>query len=258
METAFAADLELALAMADSADAITLARFQSLDLRIETKADSTPVTDADRAAEEQLRAMLAAARPDDAIIGEEFGASAATAARQWIIDPIDGTQNFLRGVPVWATLIALVVEGRPVVGVVSAPALGRRWFAADGGGAFVRDLRGERRISVSGVRDLAHASISYADFKGWRQRGIDLQALLDRCWRTRAYGDFWSHMMVAEGVVDIAPEPELAMWDMAALDIIVREAGGRFSGVDGIDGIHQGSGVSTNGLLHDAVISSLT
>jgi histidinol-phosphatase len=251
-------DLALALALADLADAITLDRFQALDLRVETKADATPVTDADRATEMRLRAELAAQRPDDAIIGEEYGSTDAANARQWIIDPIDGTQNFMRGVPVWATLIALAVDGVPVVGVVSAPALGRRWFAALGEGAHVRDARGQTRISVSAVADLEHASISYADFKGWEERGIDLHTLLRRCWRTRAYGDFWSHMMVAEGIVDIAPEPSLAKWDMAALDIIVREAGGRFSGIDGVDGIHQGSGVSTNGLLHDVVIAHLT
>lgn len=257
MKTEIRDDLALALTLADSADAITLARFQSLDLHVETKADATPVTDADRAAEQQLRSILATMRPDDGIIGEEFGADDGVSARQWIIDPIDGTQNFLRGVPVWATLIALAIDGVPVCGVVSAPALGRRWFAMQDGGAFVRDHRGERQINVSGVSELAHASISYSDFKGWQERSINLHSLLDQCWRTRAFGDFWSHMMVAEGVVDIAAEPQLATWDMAALDIIVREAGGRFTGVNGVDGIHQGSGVSTNGRLHGSVISSL-
>ncbi|EUA36995.1 histidinol-phosphatase [Mycobacterium avium subsp. avium 2285 (R)] len=226
-------DLALALLLADRADAVTSARFGALDLRIDTKPDLTPVTDADRAAEAELRAVLARQRPHDSIVGEEFGGDTAFTGRQWIIDPIDGTKNFVRGVPVWATLIALLHDGVPVVGAVSAPALARRWWAAHGRGAFVAvNGAAARRLSVSSVAQLDSASLSFSSLSGWAQLGLRdrFLALTDAVWRVRAFGDFLSYCLVAEGAVDIAAEPEVSVWDLAALDILVREAGGTLTG----------------------------
>lgn len=256
-------DLALAHRLADAADAITLSRYQAIDLSVTTKPDNTPVTDADKSAEDAIRSLLHAHRPDDGIVGEEFGQEGIERDRYWVIDPIDGTKNFLRGVPTWATLIGLM-ERTPdgsekvVVGVVSAPALFRRWYAFEGGGAHVivnDDV--PKRIYVSEVSKMEDASISHSDFLGWGERLQPFRTLMDKAWRTRAHGDFWSHMLVAEGAVDIAIEPTLALWDMAALDIIVREAGGRFTNIDGVDGSHGGSGLSTNSALHSYVVDAL-
>jgi histidinol-phosphatase len=253
-------DLALALTLADHADALTRARFGALDLRIDTKPDLTPVTDADRAVEADLRAVLGRERADDSVVGEEFGGIATFTGRQWIIDPIDGTKNFVRGVPVWASLIALLEDGVPTVGVVSAPALRRRWWAARGQGAFVTVAGGPPRpLSVSSVAQLGSASLSFSSLSGWAQRGLRdrLIELTDAVWRVRAYGDFLSYCLVAEGAVDIAVEPEVSVWDLAPLDIVVREAGGTFTGLDGTAGPHRGSAVATNGLLHRQVLASL-
>jgi len=256
-------DLALAIRLADAADSITLARYQSIDLVVTTKPDNTPVTDADKATEEALRALLKNHRPDDGIVGEEFGNDAGSAERYWVIDPIDGTKNFLRGVPTWATLIGLIEkqsDGREVVvvGVVSAPALFRRWHASEGHGAFVSvNKAAPQRISVSQVSEVQDASISYSDFIGWGERLAPFQELMSSAWRTRGIGDFWSHMLVAEGAVDVAIEPSLALWDMAALDIIVREAGGRFTNVAGVDGSLGGSGLSTNSAIHQKIVDKL-
>ncbi len=253
-----AEDLALALEIADAADLITASRYQSLDLVITTKPDNTPVTDADQATEKAIREILNARRPDDGLLGEEFGEEKIEKSRYWVIDPIDGTKNFMRGVPTWATLIALVENGEVVVGVASAPALKRRWYASARGGAFVVfDDGAPRKISVSRVKDLHDASLTYSDFVGWNERGPAFVSLIDSCWRSRGMGDFWSHMLVAEGAVDIAVEPTLAVWDMAALDIIVREAGGSFTSIDGLTGPHHGSGLSTNGLIHEQVVKFL-
>jgi histidinol-phosphatase len=285
-------DLALAHALADLADAITLDRYQSQDLVITTKPDNTPVTDADRAVETAIREALGTHRSGDGLVGEEFGSDKGSSGRYWVIDPIDGTKNFMRGVPTWATLIALVqvdASGNEevVVGIASAPALARRWAAAKGHGATVRFSSGnddfsaeflssddlidtetisaksysvgsnEKKISVSKVSALSDASISYSDFVGWGDRLEPFQKMLAGAWRTRGIGDFWSHMLVAEGAVDVAIEPSLAVWDMAALDIIVREAGGTFTNTAGQNGPFGGSGVSTNGVLHNAVINGL-
>lgn len=252
-------DLAIALELADLADAITLRRFRADDLVVSAKPDLTPVTDADRAVEQAVRERLADCRPGDAVVGEEFGAS-GDSRRRWVIDPIDGTKNFVRGVPVWASLIALVVDRVPVLGVVSAPALGRRWWAARGEGAFGTALGTQpRQLTVSQVSELADASLSYSSLSGWADAGR-LPAfieLTERVWRSRAYGDFWSYMLVAEGVVDLAAEPELALWDMAALEPIVIEAGGRFTGLDGTPGVYQGNAAASNGRLHDALLAAL-
>jgi histidinol-phosphatase len=248
-------DLRLALVIADMVDAHTTSRFQAVDLQVETKPDLTPVSDADRAAEEIIRGHLRRSRSRDAVLGEEFGVT-GHGSRRWILDPIDGTKNFVRGVPVWATLIGLMVDDEVVVGVVSAPALGRRWWAAQGTGAWTgRSLSSARRLEVSRVADLGNASLSYSSYEAWEDhgRGEGFRALTRSVWRSRAYGDFWSYMLVAEGAVDVACEPELALYDMAALVPVVTEAGGRFSSLDGEDGCAGGSALATNGLLHERV-----
>jgi len=251
------ADLELALAMADRADVVTMKTFQSSSLRVETKPDLTPVTEADQAAEKLLREILSQERPLDDILGEEFGATATTSNRRWILDPIDGTKNYVRGVPVWSTLIALTIDGVPVLGVVSAPALNRRWWAAKDCGAWTQALgAAPKRLQVSGVHELSNASFSYSDSIGWPENDA-LVALNSSTWRQRAYGDFWSHMLVAEGAVDISAEPELGAWDMAALIPIIEEAGGMATAFDGSPALQSGSLVATNGLLHDQVLPHL-
>ena len=259
----YAADLQLALQLADLADAISMARFGALDLHVDTKPDLTPVTDADRAVEQALRSALVEARPADVIIGEELGATstpsgAASSERRWIIDPIDATKNFVRGVPVWATLIGLVAADRSIVGVVSAPALAHRWWAAEGLGSWTaKSGREPQRNRVSAVVKTSDASVSYSSLSGWGDRRTGFDVLLASAWRTRAYGDFWSHMLVAEGAVDVSAEPEVSIWDVAALIPIVEEAGGRVTGVDGGASPQSPSIVCTNGVLHDAVLSML-
>ena len=255
-------DLQLAIALADAADAISRARFTALDLVVTTKPDRTPVTDADQAVERAIRSLLAEHRPDDGILGEEFGTAGST-TRQWIIDPIDGTAGFLRGIPIWATLISLAIDGVPVLGVVSAPALGKRWWAAAGSGAWSTDLTQEdaapTRLRVSGIDTLAEASISYGSLQQWDAAGYldELVALSRQVWRTRAYGDMWSYMLLAEGHLDIAGEFDLQPYDMAALAPIVQEAGGTFTSIDGQPGPWHGSALATNGLLHAAALAVL-
>ncbi len=252
-------DLRFAHVLADTADDITTRRFRALDLRVDNKPDLTPVTDADRTVEESIRNILKRARPRDAVLGEEYGKT-GEGPRCWIIDPVDGTKNFMRGVPVWATLIALMRGDEVVVGVVSAPQLGRRWWAARDSGTWTgRNLTHATRCQVSGVSQLADASFSYSSLSGWEEQGR-LGAFLDltrSVWRTRGYGDFWSHVMVAEGSVDISAEPEVSLWDLAALTVIVEEAGGRFTDVDGVPGPDGGSVVCSNGLLHGDALHRL-
>jgi histidinol-phosphatase len=255
--TDYTDDLRLAHLLADDADSLTEARFKALDLHVMTKPDLTPVTDADSAVEEGIRRTLSRVRSRDAVTGEEQGTSGHS-QRRWIVDPIDGTKNFVRGVPVWATLIALAVDEEVVLSVVSAPQLQRRWWASSGNGAWTgKSLMKATRCEVSDVRRLEDASLSYSSLSGWEDRGIgeDFLALMRRCWRTRAYGDFWSYMLVAEGAVDLAAEPDLHVYDMAALDIIVREAGGRFTSLDGANGPWGGSALASNGHLHEAALS---
>jgi histidinol-phosphatase len=252
-------DVTLAGRLADAADAITTARFRALDLEVRSKPDRTPVTDADTAVEDAIRALLAAERPSDGIAGEERGGSGWSTGRTWVLDPIDGTKNFLRGGPVWATLIALVDEGTPVVGMVSAPLLGRRWWAGAGGGAWLRDATGERRISVSGVPVLSDAYLSTTHLGSWTEyhsREAYL-ALTDACWENRAFGDFWHHCLVAEGAIDLAAEAIVNPWDVAPMQVLVTEAGGRFSDLTGKPGFDGGSALSSNGLLHDAALAIL-
>ena len=252
--TDFAADLALAHKLADAGDQISLARFRALDLKVETKPDRSPVTDADQAVEQALKAILAADAPADGIIGEEFGVSGSV-DRKWIIDPIDGTANYLRGVPVWATLIALSIDQKPVLSVVSAPALGRRWWAAPGIGAFTRDVDGSvRELAVSGISGLEYASLSYNNLQLWDSYGYldQLMAMSRQVWRTRAYGDFLSYMYLAEGSLDIVAEHDLKIYDIAALVSIVEIAGGRFTAIDGPLTEASSSVLATNGPLHEA------
>jgi histidinol-phosphatase len=251
-------DLVFALELADLADAISLPRFRSTDLLVETKPDLTPVTEADRDVERAIRDRIAAARAGEIVVGEEFGPDRDEGAPgRWIVDPIDGTKNYVRGIPVWATLIALEREGTLNVGVVSAPALGgRRWWAVRGGGAFSEG----RRLSVSKVERLEDAQVCYGGLGAWRRSGM-LEGLLEltrRSWRSRGFGDFWMHMLVAEGAADVATELEVSVWDLAALKVIVEEAGGLFTDLTGRSTASGGSALSTNGLLHDEALAILT
>jgi histidinol-phosphatase len=252
-------DLRLAHVLADDADSTTTARFKALDLHVMSKPDLTPVTDADQAVEENIRRTLSRVRSRDAVVGEEQGTTGHS-QRRWVVDPIDGTKNFVRGVPVWATLISLVVDDEVVLGVVSAPQLQRRWWASVGNGAWTgRSLLKATQIHTSDVRRLEDASLSYSSLSGWEDSGRldDFLSLSRRCWRTRAYGDFWSYMLVAEGAVDIATEPDLELYDMAALDVIVREAGGQFTSLDGTPGPFGGNALASNGHLHEAALAFL-
>jgi histidinol-phosphatase len=248
------ADLALALELADAADAITTARFRASDLVIETKPDLTPVSEADRAVEAMVRERLAGARPGDAVVGEEFGAE-GDSARRWIVDPIDGTKSYVRGVPVWASLLALEIDGAMSVGVVSAPALGRRWWAAKGSGAFAN---GEP-IRVSQVAAVGDALLCFTSAPTFDEYGLGPQfrTLAADCWAARGFADFWGHVLVAEGAADIAVEPVMNLWDNAPLQVITEEAGGRFTDLTGVATSHGGNALTTNGRLHDAVLARL-
>jgi histidinol-phosphatase len=245
-------DLVLAMELADAADELTSHHFRSADLVVEIKPDMTPVTEADRAVERMIAERLALARPDDSIVGEELG-QRGDSGRRWIVDPIDGTKNYVRGIPVFATLLALEVDGAVALGVVSAPGLGRRWYAARGDGAFAD---GEA-MRVSGVDRLEEAQLCHASLDGWERIGR-LQPLLEltrRCWRDRGFGDFWQHMLVAQGSAELALEAEVSLWDLAAVQVIVEEAGGRFTDLSGAATPAGGNAVSSNGLLHDAALA---
>lgn len=246
-------DLELALELADIADAISVPRFGADDLVVDTKPDLTPVSEADRAVELALRERLAIARPQDAVIGEEFGASEDRGSRRWIIDPIDGTMSYVRRVPTWSTLIALSIDGAETVGVVSMPAVGRRWWARRGAGAYANG----RAIRVSGVDALADAQLAWGGIEDWDGAGrIDAILALGRaCWRSRGLGDAWPYMLVAEGAAEIALDPEASLWDLAAIKVVVEEAGGRFTDLAGVVTAAGGDGIATNGLLHDAALA---
>jgi histidinol-phosphatase len=259
MASTYTDDLRLAHLLADDADSLTMSRFRAQDLRVTAKDDASPVTDADTAVEESIRRTLGRARPRDSIEGEELGKS-GWGPRRWIIDPIDGTKNYLRGVPVWATLIALAVEDQVVIGVVSAPALGRRWWATRGEGAYAgKSLRSAQDCQVSKIATLAEALLSYSSLGGWEKthRGPGFARLLRACGRSRGFGDFWSYMLLAEGVVDVATEPELSLHDMAAVSVVVEEAGGRFTDPDGAPGPYGDNALATNGLLHDEALGLL-
>ena len=258
-------DLTLAHQLADAADEVSMRRFGATDLVVTSKPDMTPVSDADKRVEEVVRERINRRFAGDSIIGEEFGITGES-PREWIIDPIDGTKNYVRGVPVWATLIGLRIKGANpaagdmVVGMISAPALGRRWWSAKGGGAWLGASSAGgaegKRIRVSGINSLSDASLSYSNLMGWQESGRlpAFMQLVEQVWRTRGYGDFWSHCMVAEGVIDVSTEPSVALWDLAAVAALVTEAGGRFTGLNGSAGPDERSALASNGLLHDDVL----
>jgi histidinol-phosphatase len=248
-------DLALALELADLADDITSARFGAADLRVETKPDRTPVTDADRAVEQMIRDRIASVRPEHSVLGEE-GGSSGDGPWRWIVDPIDGTKNFARGVPVWATLISLQHDGDETCAVVSAPALGRRWWATSGGGARCNG----KALRVSNVAHLHDATVSFTDVRDFARYGwqAGFNRLAARCRITRGFGDFWSHMLVAEGAVDCGIEPVINEWDISAARLIVTEAGGRMSDFAGVDHCRGANVLTTNGLIHDDVLACLS
>lgn len=232
-----------------------MSRFRADDLHIDRKLDTTHVTEADHAAEVLIREGIQAARPGDAVLGEEFGVDGSS-HRRWIIDPIDGTASYVRGLPIWGTLIALEEDGELTVGVVSAPALHMRWYAARGEGAFANG----RPIQVSAVSDLADAQLCYSDLPSWTKYRTTAEPMIDllhSVWRTRGVGDFLQHMLVAEGAADVAAEPIVNLWDLAPILVIVEEAGGRFTNLEGERTADGGSAVSSNGLLHDEVLAVL-
>lgn len=250
-------DLALAMRLADAADAVTMTRFDVADLDVRLKADASHVTEADLATERAIRAVLAEERPADGVLGEEYGTGGAT-HRQWMVDPIDGTANYLKGIPLWTTLIALAIDGVPRVGVASQPAIGRRWWAASGMGAWTNTESGEpRRLRVSTVSDVSAASVSFQSIGQWDGAGrTDALLRLSRAvWRDRGYGDAWPYMLLAEGRLEFVAEFDVKEYDIAALVPIVTEAGGRFTDIDGIDTISTRSSLATNGILHDDFLS---
>jgi histidinol-phosphatase len=252
-------DLTLAHELADLADRITMDRFRASDLVVETKPDLTPVSEADRAVERAMRERLAEVRPADLVFGEEYGADSGDAARRWIVDPIDGTKSYVRGMPVWATLIALEDDGELICGIASAPALGVRWWAARGQGAYAREHGGDpRRLHVSGISEMADAQLCFGGLDDWSPDGrAALLELSARCWRSRGFGDFWQYMLVAEGAAEMGVDPVVSMWDIAAPLVIVTEAGGRFTDLAGVATAEGGAGVASNGHLHEAMLAAL-
>jgi histidinol-phosphatase len=257
--TAVAEDLALALELADLADSMTIDRFGAADLVVETKPDLTPVTEADTAVERAVRERVAAVRPGDVVVGEEYGTPSSDSARRWIVDPIDGTKGYVRGLPVWATLLALQVGDKLTAGVVSAPALGRRWWASRGSGAFVRsgDQDDAQELRVSDVRELSDAQLCFGGLEEWEQVGR-VEALMElgrACWRSRGFGDFWGYMIVAEGGAEIMLDPIVSVWDLAAPLLIVEEAGGRFTDFSGARTAAGGDALGTNGHVHEAALA---
>jgi histidinol-phosphatase len=249
--------LQVALRASDDADAISLSGFTSRSFGVSRKADNSEVTDIDRATEQAIVASLTSARPDYGIFGEEYGVSGpADAEYQWVIDPIDGTTNFVRGVPVWATLIALVHNGIPVLGVVSAPAMGFRWWATQGGGAFFNGTR----IHASATATISEAHVSTTPNAGWHAVGgiPKLVQLQTDALRARGFGDFWQHMLVAQGAIDVAVDViGLQPYDNAAIYPIVQEAGGTITDRFGNANWRADSSVSSNGVLHAEVLARL-
>jgi histidinol-phosphatase len=255
--------LALALELSDMADALALEAFRR-DMVISTKPDRTFVTETDREIEERIRERILAAYPDHGIVGEEFGTEAADAGVRWYVDPIDGTHNFMRGVPLFGTLIGVEREGELQVGMVSAPAIGSRWYARRGGGAWAVDtgrvsVREPRRLRVSGVAAVPDMQLLYGSANDIATSGKapGFGALVVETWRDRGFGDFWGYTLVAEGAAEAMVEVDLHSWDMAAPMVVVEEAGGRVTDLAGTRSIHERSAVASNGLLHDEVLERL-
>ncbi len=252
--------LDLAHDACDEADGIARAAFRR-DLDITTKPDRTFVTQADTAIERAIRARILAAYPDHGLVGEEYGTEAAEAATRWYIDPIDGTHNFIRGVPLFGTLLAVERDGELQAAVISAPALRERWWARRGGGAWARgaDDPEPRRIRVSRVANLADAQVLYGSGHDLEASGLapGFQGLLGDVWRERGFGDFWGYALLAEGAAEAMVEVDLSAWDAAAPTVLIEEAGGRVTDFGGRRAIDSGSFLATNGLLHDEVLRRL-
>lgn len=249
---------DFALELLDETDAIAL-RHLAGGLRVDAKPDATLVTQVDTEIEERLRSRIRAAFPDHGVVGEELGTIAGDAGTRWIIDPIDGTHNLVRGIPVFATLIAVEQKGELVAAAVSAPALSRRWHAVRGGGAFVRDLIGERRIHVSTIAELGEAQVLSSGLQPMHRAGYGdaVARLADTAWRDRGFGDFWGYMLVAEGAAEVMLEIGPTIWDLAAPALIVQEAGGRMTDFSGRPSYEGPQALATNGRVADAVVSLL-
>jgi histidinol-phosphatase len=263
--TEIGAAVEVALAACDEADAISLASFRR-NIRVEAKPDASFVTEADTAVERAVRERIVGRFPDHGLVGEEYGVAESQSGRRWIIDPIDGTHNYMRGVPVYATLIALEVEGRLAVGAVSAPALHRRWFSWDGGGAWAVatvpggwDRASAMRLSVSDVDRLDGASLVYSSYPSLEQSGLapGFRGLLSEVWRDRGLGDFYGYMLVAEGAAEIMLEAELKIWDLAGPRAVMEQAGARVTDLGGGLDMPAHGVLATNGRLHETILERL-
>jgi histidinol-phosphatase len=255
--------LALALAACDEADALAMRHFRR-DMVIQSKPDRTFVTEADQAIERRIRERIAAAYPDHGVVGEEFGTEPGQGRVRWYVDPIDGTHNFMRGVPLFGTLLAVEADGELQVGVMSAPALGGRWYARRGGGAWASTAVGpdagkERRIGVSRVDDLADTHLLYGSAQEIVESGAapGFRALIADVWRDRGFGDFWGYALVAEGAAEAMVEVGPKSWDLAAPLVIVEEAGGRVTDLSGQRTIHSGTVLASNGQVHDEVLARL-
>lgn len=249
-------ELQFVLNLCDEIDQYTLSSFEKREFSVMTKADLSPVTEIDQETERRIRTAIEKEFPEDSIEGEEYGIESNQSSRSWIIDPIDGTKNYLRGIPVWGTLIALCVDGQPVLGVVSAPSLHRRWWASKGNGAYVNS----KKITVSKIDELSMVEASYGNIIQFKNAGLPgaLDRMVESFGRVRALGDFWSHMLVAEGVMECGIDPVCEAWDVGPIKIIVEEAGGTFTSIKGEDTIYGKSGVSSNGILHKQLMDVIT
>ena len=254
--------LALALELSDLADEMAMTEFRR-DMVVKTKPDRTFVTDTDTAIERVLRERIANAFPDHGVFGEEYGADTGGASVRWYVDPIDGTHNYMRGVPLFGTLIGIERDGELQVGTVSAPAIGSRWYARRGGGAWavdtVRTGGAPRRIAVSQIATIADMSMLYGSAQDVAASGKapGFDGLVRDVWRDRGFGDFWGYTLVAEGAAEAMIEAELNAWDMAGPFVVVEEAGGRMTSLAGTRSIHEHSAVASNGLLHDEVLARL-
>jgi histidinol-phosphatase len=251
----FEDEMVFAMELADHAADTAMGLFRRKELEIRTKADRTLVTEADTAIEHAVRERIANVFPDDRVLGEEEGGSHDPTGRLWVIDPIDGTANFARGVPIWATLIALLVDGEGVLGVASAPALDERYAAGRGEGTTMNG----HRIHVSTISDVGESHLLYGELKDLLEGPYarPIESMVRACWRDRGFGDFWAHMLIARGAAEIMFEPSLSIWDYAAPQVIVEEAGGRMTTFEGEPLHHGGSVLTTNTLLHDEVLGKL-
>ena len=247
--------LAFAHAACDAADEIAMAHFRR-DLVLKRKPDRTFVTVADQGIEREIRGRIHAEYPDHGLVGEEYGVEAGNARTRWIIDPIDATHNYIRGIPLFGTLLGIEHDGELQLGMISAPAIRERWFAYRGGGAWSRGMDGERRIRVSRVASLDDAQVVYGSRRDSVESGLmpGFDSLLEACWRERGFGDFWGYSLVAEGAAEVMLEVDMKVWDVAGPLVVIEEAGGRVTDVDGVRRFDAASFVGSNGLLHDEIL----